>query len=106
MTCCGPPAITAHADRLTRDAMCATCRHRRACDPIVRVDGRPLACPRGHFTRAHAARVRWAGITWLGVPMPKRIHLAIRMRSLRPLRGLPGCGCVERLKRWSTRRRG
>ena len=45
--------------------------------------------------------VRWLGIDWIGEPWPLRLRLRWPVHA-RPSRG---CGCVERLKRWTEARR-
>ena len=70
---------------------------------------------RGQLVQATiSANVRWLGLTWIGVPWPKRI----RLRGKFPfvfVRQSHGCGCVKPLKSiyvamidwvWSHRRTG
>ena len=45
--------------------------------------------------------VRWLGMDWIGEPWPLRLRLRWPVHA-RPSRG---CGCVERLKRWTEARR-
>lgn len=78
--------------------------------PLCRVDGKvvPLAEVEREVTRRALARlgrgelldgirVRWLGVVWRGVPEPLR--WALEWRGLLP-RELPGCGCIDALKRF------
>ncbi len=103
--------------------VCAACPHGKGLvkctlsgSPIVeQVCGGVLkakagfACPIGKGPD-EAGIVRWMGIRWRGVPWPVAAMLADDVMCgwfghARPaLRSdMPGCGCVEVLKRWTER---
>ena len=66
--------------------------------------GRGGGCGCGGRKRVDASAVplvRWLGIDWIGEPWPLRLRLRWPVHA-RPSRG---CGCVERLKRWTEARR-
>lgn len=108
----------------SRRAMCISCPSRKGAAwgcggrPLGRcsVAGQPIGlmiagvkpCPRGRHPD-QAGRVRWMGISWLGVPMPIRWLAAALGRErggIDQVEQLPGCGCVERLKAWTVRLAG
>lgn len=86
----------------TRAGMCQTCPRARytarGSAVLCLVDGKPVVsrchaggCPIGRHPDERG-RVRWMGLLWRGVPWPVRLKLPAHIR-------LPGCGCVDSLKR-------
>jgi hypothetical protein len=64
------------------------------------IDGKPMrgrtTCPRGVWS---GGLIRWLGVKWRGVPMPIRWIMRAVYRI--PLRKWVGCGCLDRVKRWT-----
>ena len=72
--------------------------------------GVPRGCPVGRAPDADG-RVRWLGIRWRGVPWLLRQVMADEVASAYwlglpktvALDDVPGCGCIDRIKAWTTR---
>lgn len=102
MSCgCAPPPTSSAS---TRAAMCQTCPH------AVKVNGSAVQCTVSGMAvvtiamttvpcpvhRFDDAKVRWAGVEWLGVPEPLRWLLTWQLK--REPRNLDGCGCIKAVK--------
>ena len=107
MSCCQPISLPVTGTRWARSLMCGACPRREGTRCGVssqetlthRLAGH---CPRGRFPDA-AGRIRWAGVTWSGVPMPLRLWWMLRTGRAVDVGEWPGCGCVRPLKAWVKR---
>jgi len=84
--------------------MCAACNGNRPRCPLTQakidfhING--LLCPRGWHPDKRG-RVRWARLSWAGVPFPIRLYLYLRDGEGDPAQWVArftGCGCVRAIK--------
>jgi len=85
-----------------RFAMCAACPRLSVAGTACTLDGKDVTeharqgrCD-GGFYPDRRGHIRWAGLVWIGVPMPIRWYLWVRFGT--NTAELPGCGCVRWLK--------
>lgn len=122
MPCCGdacktplpdtkPPALPPNARRVTlqvlqlrheRGAMCQTCERSRTCPvhAMGRLDLDDRVCPIDRWPARESGLVSWRGRTYLGLPWPIRLGLAIAAAwstfwdHLRDGQRFRFCGCL------------
>ena len=103
-TCSTPATAEALANRRARAVMCHACQHGQSLVQCS-LSGKPLLehangcdCPQGKMPDKDG-NVRWVGLTWIGVPMPVRQYVAGQSPTGRATIDLPGCGCLQSLRK-------
>ena len=105
-----------------RAVICQICPKYSKKENICTIDGRLMndmhlfatkaKCPKNKWPDNETGVVKWARLTWYGIPWPIRVRIALQAalrayRSRRQKDYLDGCGCIRPLKDlWLKTKRG